>query len=237
MEEASGYLDDKDYKLFVATYDFTKPTKAPTQRPPKECGYIEVTSKVISQNKYVVGDGDINGHEMYANIANSDWRVYYYTGDTYADQWIIESDSVMGLTGYKSDSKSPPSGKRFDVEWHKDDGITKESVTMLCKKGKPEPTKGSIKRGVYRLKTKNGQTHKVYIDPIGGWTWILALSCDHKGGTNPNINANKRKFTTNPDDGQCNGWARLSNFGYAWGDLQVMRFYCQTSLHGRKIHF
>lgn len=66
-------------------------------------------------------------------------------------------------------------------------------------------------------------------DEGGGWT--LVLSYNHAGGTNPALASGTRPLDP------VNGFSHYSQAQLAQAVFTELRFYCQTSLHARRIHF
>jgi hypothetical protein len=94
---------------------------------------------------------------------------------------------------------------------------------------------GSTTSGLYCVRPPNaGGNIQVYCDHSEGGGWMLLWSYAHAGGTTPPLVPGV--LPTDPVNGFSHARA-CNDVGYRQGDIESVRFYCETSGHPRKIHF
>jgi hypothetical protein len=86
--------------------------------------------------------------------------------------------------------------------------------------------------GVYWINIHGGPTFEAYCDmSTDGGGWLLILSYNHEGGTNPPLNASTLPISVDA------GFSHTGTDAIEYPDIDEARFYCTTERHSRVIHF
>ena len=80
----------------------------------------------------------------------------------------------------------------------------------------------------------SGIKYTVFCDQVvDGGGWMLMMAYQHTGGENNELV--EGNLPTDPNAGY--GHVNIQDLGYTAGDIDEVRFYCETSAHTRKMHF
>ena len=163
-----------------------------------------------------------------------------------------EGENAMGC---RSMSHQFSKAGKHQVQLTVDCGQFTQKVTRTVNVGTQGPMKscqdhlkaGHTESGVYKIDPdgEGGQEpFKAYCDQkTDGGGWMLVLNYLHKGGTNPSLNVRSDSLplqgdtTLGTDESGTKHWGHASNSMFSELPVDEVRFFCQTSKHGRKIHF